>query len=301
MGSSLNAEMTLYDTDGVTVLKSNLDCLNSNPVIQDWMSSPGTYYFSVQSQDGSIGDYKLTVSCYLPDSGQTVAAFGNNLKIVKESADSVLLASDFSCWPTMPPPTHFNIFRATSTTAFTYDQIAEVQDTGQSLTYSANIPDPLEPIYYFQVQSENPNGTGDPYPAFADLFIEPSPEVTFDINQPISANACDRPNLNTTLPLDLRVVLLDRFGGAVDGVSVRIVNLPWAFPTLGTFCPEGADSAIETTVVTGTDGPGTAVFPFTIHESERTLCLQYPDDCINLMWAESVYATSDWIWIKAAQ
>jgi hypothetical protein len=201
----------------------------------------------------------------------------------------------------MPPPTHFNIFRATSTTAFTYDQIAEVPDSGESLTYSTDIPDPFEPIYYFQVQSENPNGTGDPYPAFANLFMEPAPEVTFDISQAISANPCDSPNLNTTLPVDLQVVMLDRFGGPVDGVSVRIVNLPWAFPTLGTFCPEGPDSAIETTVVTGTDGPGTAVVPFTIHEDERALCLQHPDDCMNLIWAEWDRVMSHWITVRGIQ
>jgi hypothetical protein len=289
MGSPLNGEITLYDTDGTTVLQNKLDCVGVDPIIRSWILSPGTYYFAVQSQDGSIGDYRLGIGCYTaPESPNPV---GNYLKVVKDPPDRVLLNWGSFCWTGTAPPSHFNIFRANSTTAFLYDPIAEVPEDSQERTFSADIPDPFEPIYYFQVQSEDPYGVGDYDPAFTRLFIVPSPEVEFDLNQQVSADPCERPNLNTTLPLDFQVVLLDRSGDPIDGADVDIYNSP-SQPFFGTFCPEGPSSNYYTTVVTGTDGPGTANFSFTFHEEERSDCVLVPRYCTKDLWALSGYGSN---------
>jgi hypothetical protein len=166
-----------------------------------------------------------------------------------------------------------------------YDQIAE----SALPNFQADIPDPLEPIYFFQVQSENPYGTGDHYPAFVKLTIKPSTNVSFDVNQQNSANACQRPNSNTTLPIDFQLTMTDLAGTPIDNVDVIVWNIPPIFSELGTFCPEDGGSAFRKDVSTGADGPGLTNFSFSVSEGDRLHCTNHPADCETWIWAETDY------------
>jgi hypothetical protein len=286
-GSSLDSMLTLYDTDGITVLKVNEDEWGNDPCISNWFLTGGTYFFSIQSQDGSVGEYQFRVACLLPDNGMP-QPIGNTLKLLKETEEKVLLKwVEDNCGDY--PATHFNVYRADLTTPFVYDQIAEPVRP----EYESVVPDPDAPIYYFQVQSENPNGVGDLYPAFAKIILEPAPGVFFDLNQQISADPCERPNQNSTLPIDFRVTVLDRFDTPVDGIDVVFRNSAPFLP-LGGFCPWSPLNEAVMQGVTGTDGPGAAVVTYTMTEVDRTIyCLGSPDQCIAYIDVETVYGNSN--------